>query len=194
MTVSVRIRFEVFKRDRFTCRYCGQTPPQVLLELDHVIPQAAGGSDEIANLVTSCQECNRGKSDKLLEEGVAPPTDRTVTAELRERIEQAQAYLAAIGDMEDLKTRQYWIFIEHWTGAFGGEIGKKQGTRTFNLLPGQEWPNDRTIRLFLRRLPLEVILDAIDTTASRFGGSDFNTCRYFYAICWRRIKDRGADW
>ena len=71
MSLSVRVRFEVFKRDRFTCSYCGKSPPNVLLEVDHVIPRAAGGSDDIENLTTSCQDCNRGKSAGLLAEGSA---------------------------------------------------------------------------------------------------------------------------
>lgn len=32
------LRFEVFKRDNFTCRYCGQAPPTAILEVDHIIP------------------------------------------------------------------------------------------------------------------------------------------------------------
>lgn len=30
--LSKRIRFEVFKRDSFTCQFCGRTPPEVILE------------------------------------------------------------------------------------------------------------------------------------------------------------------
>ena len=33
--LSKKIRFEVFKRDAFTCQYCGQMAPDVLLEVDH---------------------------------------------------------------------------------------------------------------------------------------------------------------
>lgn len=76
MALSVRTRFEVFKRDRFTCSYCGKTPPDVLLECDHIIPRAAGGSDDITNLTTACKECNAGKSAGLLEEGTALEAER----------------------------------------------------------------------------------------------------------------------
>jgi hypothetical protein len=51
------------------------------------------------------------------------------------------------------------------------------------------WPNDRSVRLFLRKLPLETVLEAVDIAASRFDGfANDGTCRYFYAICWARIK------
>ena len=36
--LSKKIRFEVFKRDRFTCQYCGSQAPQAILVVDHVRP------------------------------------------------------------------------------------------------------------------------------------------------------------
>jgi 5-methylcytosine-specific restriction endonuclease McrA len=38
LAVSVRTRFEVFKRDDFTCQYCGRKSPDVVLEADHIVP------------------------------------------------------------------------------------------------------------------------------------------------------------
>jgi len=58
---SKRMRFNIFNRDNFTCQYCGRKAPDVILELDHIIPQAEGGQDCVSNLITSCFECNRGK-------------------------------------------------------------------------------------------------------------------------------------
>ena len=59
-------RFKVLMRDNFKCRYCGKTSDEKELEVDHVIPKARGGSNNLENLVTSCFECNRGKRDKTL--------------------------------------------------------------------------------------------------------------------------------
>lgn len=61
--LSKKIRFEVFKRDKFTCAYCGRKAPDVILEVDHIIPVAKGGDNNITNLITSCIDCNRGKRD-----------------------------------------------------------------------------------------------------------------------------------
>lgn len=63
MSVSRRRRWLVLERDGFTCRYCGRSAPNVELEVDHVHPVAAGGSDDPDNLVTACYDCNRGKTD-----------------------------------------------------------------------------------------------------------------------------------
>jgi len=57
---------EVFKRDNYTCQYCGQVGGK--LEADHIIPFSKGGSDEMSNLITSCRKCNRQKKDKSTNE------------------------------------------------------------------------------------------------------------------------------
>lgn len=56
--LSKKTRFEVFKRDQFTCQYCGNKPPNTTLEIDHIKAVSKGGNDEIINLITSCFDCN----------------------------------------------------------------------------------------------------------------------------------------
>lgn len=60
-------RINVFKRDNFTCVYCGSTKREDLT-IDHVIPQSKGGPNTWNNLVTACKSCNSEKSDLTLEE------------------------------------------------------------------------------------------------------------------------------
>jgi HNH endonuclease len=60
MAVSKRIRFEVLRRDNYTCRYCRSTDNP--LTVDHVTPVALGGTDKPDNLVAACKDCNAGKS------------------------------------------------------------------------------------------------------------------------------------
>lgn len=63
----LKLRFDVFERDNFTCQYCGRTiHDKVKLVVDHVFPKSAGGPDDMDNLVTACEECNIGKGDRLL--------------------------------------------------------------------------------------------------------------------------------
>lgn len=71
IAVSKSKRFEIFNRDGFTCQYCGLRPPDVVLELDHMVAVANGGTNEDLNLITACYDCNRGKSARVL--GAAPP-------------------------------------------------------------------------------------------------------------------------
>ena len=63
-TISISVRFDVFRRDNFTCVYCGRRPPEVKLEIYHNLAKSRGGSNSPENLVTACWDCNRGKRDK----------------------------------------------------------------------------------------------------------------------------------
>jgi 5-methylcytosine-specific restriction endonuclease McrA len=56
-----RKRFAVLSRDGFRCAYCGRSPPEVELHVDHIVPVSAGGSDEESNLRAACADCNLGK-------------------------------------------------------------------------------------------------------------------------------------
>lgn len=81
--ISKKIRFEIFKRDSFTCQYCGEKAPNVVLEVDHILPVSKGGDNNEINLITSCHSCNNGKRDILL-------SDRTTIEKQREKLESAQ--------------------------------------------------------------------------------------------------------
>lgn len=67
MAISKRLRYEVLRRDNYTCRYCGAFAPLAVLVVDHVTPRKHGGPDVLENLVTACQDCNSGKSAALPE-------------------------------------------------------------------------------------------------------------------------------
>ncbi len=54
----------VFKRDRFTCQYCGQQPGRDELTIDHVIPRSRGGATAWENCVLACVQCNRRKANR----------------------------------------------------------------------------------------------------------------------------------
>jgi len=65
--ISTTLRFEIFTRDNHKCQYCGRTISDgIKLEIDHKIPSAEGGTDNYDNLITACNECNNGKSNKIL--------------------------------------------------------------------------------------------------------------------------------
>jgi hypothetical protein len=58
----------LFKRDRYTCAYCGEQFPRQLLSRDHVMPRSRGGKDVWTNVVTACRVCNQEKSARLVHE------------------------------------------------------------------------------------------------------------------------------
>ncbi len=60
------VRSIVFQRDDYTCQYCSKIFDRENLTIDHVIPLALGGSDEITNYVSACAICNQKKRDMNL--------------------------------------------------------------------------------------------------------------------------------
>ncbi len=66
--ISAKLRFEILKRDSNTCVYCGRKSPDVVLHVDHVVPVARGGTNTLSNLVTACEDCNRGKGATALDD------------------------------------------------------------------------------------------------------------------------------
>ena len=91
--IGKKMRFEVFKRDRFTCQYCGESAPDVVLHVDHIDPVNNGGKNEIVNLVTSCEGCNLGKGKRLLDDRKAVEIQREQLAAIEERREQLKMML-----------------------------------------------------------------------------------------------------
>jgi hypothetical protein len=101
--LSKTTRFEVFKRDGFKCQYCGRAAPDVLLVVDHIKPVAAGGENNILNLLTACPDCNAGKSDRALDDGSILARQRGQLEELEERRQQIEMMLDWQGELAGLK-------------------------------------------------------------------------------------------
>ena len=119
------VRFEVFKRDKFTCQYCGASAPDVILEIDHIRPVSKGGTNDILNLVTECRDCNSGKTNRELSDDSAVKVQKQRLDDMQERREQLQMMLEwrdsliqqteseidAIDSIFSSQTR--WGFSEH---------------------------------------------------------------------------------
>ncbi|MFN6571162.1 HNH endonuclease [Dendronalium sp. ChiSLP03b] len=62
--IPPEVRKYVFQRDRYQCQSCGKTTLVTNLTIDHIIPLARGGQNDISNLYTLCFSCNQQKTDK----------------------------------------------------------------------------------------------------------------------------------
>lgn len=175
MAVSVRTRFEVLKRDKFTCRYCGRTSPAVVLEVDHIVPICEGGSDDPINLAASCWECNHGKSGVPLSEAMTgeDPHDKAIAILDRER--QLREYNAVLAEARERRLVDAWQLVSYWKND--------EKVDTFNraelswLVSTLEWLPMETIRTFMD--------SAIRADATR-------DLRYVKG-CVRNIRGQNAD-
>lgn len=64
--IPLDVRRAVYRRDGGRCKFCGDSFEHARLELDHIIPWSAGGSDFSSNLRTLCQRCNGDRSNRRL--------------------------------------------------------------------------------------------------------------------------------
>jgi hypothetical protein len=118
--IKKSVRFDVFKRDSFKCQYCGASAPDVILVIDHIKPVAKGGKNDIANLITACQPCNAGKSDKVLCENASLSKARSQLEELQERREQLEMMMAWMEGLRELNDSTVKGLIEYWEGYIPG--------------------------------------------------------------------------
>ncbi|GAB6164344.1 HNH endonuclease [Thermostilla marina] len=61
-------RRNLFRRDGYTCQYCGRKLSSEQLTIDHVIPRCQGGESTWENCVLACVPCNRRKAARTPEQ------------------------------------------------------------------------------------------------------------------------------
>ncbi len=61
-------RRNIFKRDHYTCQYCGKQPGMEELTLDHVLPKSREGTTVWTNTVLACLPCNKRKANRTPDE------------------------------------------------------------------------------------------------------------------------------
>lgn len=176
MAVSRRLRFEVLKRDNYTCRYCGAKAPDVTLTVDHVIPTTLGGGDDPTNLVTACEPCNSGKASVAPESDLVAEVDAAALLWAK-AIERANAIRSTELQEADAVLG---AFDAYWKGCLWSDNDC-----------GRPWPGwDATVITFLHHgLTLEELMRYVDA-AFMSRASSRNTWRYFCGCCWREITRR----
>jgi hypothetical protein len=113
-TLSKKLRFEIFKRDSFTCQYCGRRPPEIVLEVDHINPRANGGDDDILNLITACFACNRGKAATRLEhKAIRPDADLEFLA-CQQELAEVKRFLDARELLVQTRAKAVAAIQDHW--------------------------------------------------------------------------------
>ena len=148
------VRFDVFKRDSFKCQLCGATAPDVLLEIDHIHPVAKGGTNDITNLITACQPCNAGKSDKTLDENTTIMKSRTQLDQLQERREPLELMMSWMEGLRELKESAVDRVADYWHEFAPGFTMNQNGRN--NL---QKW---------IRKFNVDEICRAMDVAAEQY--------------------------
>lgn len=174
MAVTKRTRFEVLRRDNYTCRYCRSDNNE--LTIDHVVPVSLGGSDKPENLVACCKDCNAGKSSSS--------PDAALVAEVSEEaLRYAEALQLCIqGNACDLMAkadareefRDSWLAWERGDGS------------SIDLPAGWEDSVDKWIELGIGQ---DVFHEAIRKAMTRNTIRSGEEFRYMAGIIWRTLDD-----
>lgn len=179
--LSKKTRFDVFKRDLFTCQYCGAHPPGVLLHVDHIVSVASGGRNDKDNLVTACEPCNAGKGAREL---TAVPES---LANKARRIAESERQL--LGYQAIMESKRNRLDDEVWRVA--DEL--KPGSPEMGI--GVAWL--ASIRRFIQALGLDETLDAAQIANDRwpYNRGDSKALKYFCGVCWNKIRraEEAAD-
>jgi len=170
--LSKKTRFEVFKRDVYACQYCGAHPPNVILEIDHIVPVAGGGSNKIDNLITSCFNCNRGKG--------AIPLDKILPSMAEKSAKVAES---------ELQLREYYKVLEAQESRLEGEmwaIAEIMSPKCIKDGFKSAWLT--SIKTFLKRLDFYEVANSMEVAVCRKPQRTYTTFQYFCGICWSKIK------
>ena len=163
--LSKKIRFEVFKRDSFTCQYCGRKAPNVILEADHINPVKRGGKNDLLNLITSCFDCNRGKSDRVLSDNSIVEKQRIQIEELNLKKQQLEMMLDWRNELDNVENLAHTKVCDYFDSFF---------TKYCLNDSAREGYFAKSIKKF----GVQKVLDAIKTSVDKYKKSDddFEIC------------------
>lgn len=169
-SISKKRRFELFKRDGFTCQYCGATPPAVVLHLDHILALANGGSGDDDNLITACEPCNSGKGARSLT--AVPQSLADKASDVEEREAQLLGFQAILDAKRHRLDDETWRVL-HVMFPFSDSVPRDQYNST---------------RRFVEKLGLHATLEAAD--AAMASSARFHMLfRYFCGVCWNKLRE-----
>jgi hypothetical protein len=168
-------RFKVFERDGYRCRYCGQKPPEVILHVDHFIPVAKGGGNEMDNLLTSCSQCNQGKKARLSRSPDEGKNMETIIVSKKEVLAQLKKMRSLDEQIQIERDKMMDDVTEYWY-----------------VLHNENWPTFRqmiSFRTFFKYFSATQIKEAIDLSYSQCGGTNTNEFKYMCGILQNWKKD-----
>jgi hypothetical protein len=179
MAVSKHLRYEILRRDNYTCRYCGASAPTVPLRVDHVTPAVLGGTDTPDNLTTACEPCNTGKA--------AVPPDAALVADVdADALRWSAAVKHAAAEMEQRdagRDEYHQTFADAWNSWHYEYDGKRH---TYELPADWRATLDR---FRAAGLPATAWPEIVDAAMASTGVKLSNLFRYACGIAWRQVGE-----
>jgi len=152
--ISKKLRFEVFKRDKFQCQYCGKSAPDVILNIDHINPVAKGGNNEILNLITSCFDCNQGKKARLLSDDTVVKKQKKQLELIQERREQLELMLEWKNSLKEFESEKIKMVSDYWASMMQPYSLNENGLKSLEKL--------------MKKFSVEEVLEGIEIATEKY--------------------------
>lgn len=159
-SINKKLRFEVFKRDNFTCQYCGRKAPDVILQIDHLKPVKKGGKNDILNLVTSCIDCNQGKGAREIADNSIIQKKQKQAELLNERLQQIEML------------RDWHIELANQENAEVEAVNSLYKSFTNNEYCISDKYKNTTIKKLIKKYGLSLVLEALSEGTKTYGDPD----------------------
>jgi hypothetical protein len=181
IALTKKTRFEVFKRDSFTCQYCGCSSPNVVLNVDHISPVSEGGDNNLLNLITACFGCNAGKSDRKLDDSAVVQKQIDQLKEINAKSEQIKMIAEWRRGLRSADDESLSVISEHLSTTWNivlTDAGKKK------------------FRTSIRKYGLEMVFEALDKSSDAYldDPNDFEShekfLNYAHRICYWQEKQK----
>ena len=175
--ISKKTRFEVFKRDKFTCQYCGRTIPDVVVHIDHIKPVSKGGTNDIMNLITSCSECNLGKGARELSDDSVIKKQQKQLKLLADKNEQLEMMLKWRDELQAYSEKELNAVNQRITNLTNWELS--------------DYGRQKVKRL-VKEFTIQVVLDAVDIAFEKYYDGTENSWQVAFdkigGICFNRTR------
>jgi hypothetical protein len=172
--ISKKMRFEIFKRDNFTCQYCSAKPPNIPLEIDHILPVSKGGDNSKDNLITSCFDCNRGKSSNELNTVIPTLIEKT------EKIKLAQKQYLQYKSLQKKQAKIINQEISEIENIFKEVFSEYSFQPNFIL----------QVKVFIENIGFYEVKEAMEIACLKISDPN-NALKYFCGIYWNKYRNNG---
>ncbi len=103
--LDTKVSWQVFKRDNYTCRYCGND--NVPMTYDHIHLWEKGGDNTVENGVAACKKCNKTRGNTDYAQWLETPYYLNVSKNLSTEIIQENLELVKVyHTFEDRKSKR----------------------------------------------------------------------------------------
>ncbi|WP_395795301.1 RNA-guided endonuclease IscB [Aquimonas sp.] len=151
-----------------TCAYCNAK--NLPLQIEHIVPRAAGGSNRVSNLTLACERCNTAKGMQRVEDFLKPKPER-----LRRILAQARAPLRDAAAVNSTRRALWQALRDTGLPVTASSGGRTKYNRCLQRYPKAHWIDAACTGPSGGQVDLRSVHEVLSLTAK--GRGDRQMCR-----------------